>query len=276
MKKVLLFFIFFQFCFCLPISAMTDKTSEEYLKNKKHFSILNPFAEHIAENIIKKSLKKETKGKFKVKFEGYTLLSMKSGIFKNLEFTGKNLNIDDIEIPYMKMKSISDYNWIDYNQKPVVIKSDMNYAFEVHLTENSINTALDKEEYQNVLNKVNNIAYPLFVIKNVDAKLTFNNKIRLIVCYNFPISPSRKDKVFYVTTGLKVENNRILATNVDLDKRYENLQKSKVVNLINLLDPLSFTLKILDDKKCNARIENVKIVDNIIQVNGKIYLKEER
>ena len=44
-------------------------------------------------------------------------------------------------------------------------------------------------------------------------------------------------------------------------------------NLINLLDPLSFTLSILDKKKCNAKVENVKIVDNIIQINGKIFVK---
>ena len=40
--------------------AKTDKISAEYLQNKKHFAILNPFAETAVEKIIKKSLKKNT------------------------------------------------------------------------------------------------------------------------------------------------------------------------------------------------------------------------
>lgn len=274
MKKSLIIFFIFNLFFTMPVLAKPDKTSEDYLKNKKHFSVMNPCAEKFAEKIIKKSLKKETGGKYKVKFDGYTLSSMKQGIFKNLEITGKELVIDDIEIPYLKIKSISDYNWIDYTQNPIVIRSDMNYAFEIYLTEDAINTALDKKEYQKNLEKVNNIAYPLFTVSNVDVKVQ-NNKARFSIYYNFPVSPAKKDRVFHVTSGFRVENNKILASNIDVDKTYASLQKSKIANLINLLDPLSFTLSLIDDKKCNARIENVKIVDNIIQVNGKIYVKGE-
>lgn len=259
---------------CIPAFSKTDTLSEDYLKNRRHFSIMNPFAEQAAQSVIKKSLKKETKGKFKVKFDGYTLSSMKKGIFKNLEFTGKDLVIDNIEIPYLKIKSISDYNWIDYKQKPLFIKTDMTYAYEIHLSENSINTALNEKEYKKTLNKVNNIAYPLFVINDVDIKIN-NNKFHIIVYYNFPISPKKKDKTFLITTGFKVEDNKILANNIDVNSAYGNIQKNKVANLINLLDPLSFTLNLIDDKKCKARIENVKIVDNLVQVNGKIYVKGE-
>ena len=35
---------------------------------------------------------------FKVKFDGYTLSSMKQGVFKNLELTGEDFKIDDIVI----------------------------------------------------------------------------------------------------------------------------------------------------------------------------------
>ena len=87
------------------VYAKTDKTSAEYLQNKKHFSILNPFAEATAEKIIKNSLKKSTGANFKVKFDGYTLQSMKEGVFKNLEIQGKNFQINDIDVKYLKLKS---------------------------------------------------------------------------------------------------------------------------------------------------------------------------
>ena len=82
MKKIILLLVISILTFA-PAFSKTDKTSADYLKNKKHFAIMNPIAESIAQKIIKKSLKKDIgEGKYKVKFEGYTLSSMKKGIFK--------------------------------------------------------------------------------------------------------------------------------------------------------------------------------------------------
>ena len=49
MKKLILFIIINLF-FIIPAFAKLDKTDAEYLRNKKHFSIMNP----LAENIVKK------------------------------------------------------------------------------------------------------------------------------------------------------------------------------------------------------------------------------
>ena len=46
-----------------------------------------------------------------------------------------------------------------------------------------------------------------------------------------------------------------------------------ITNIMNMLDPLSFTLKMFEEKNCNMKVENVKIVDDIIQINGKIFVK---
>ena len=114
-----------------PVSyAKVDKSSAEYLRNKIHFAIMNPLAESFAQKTIKNTLKKETGGNYKVDFDGYTLSSMKQGVFKNLVITGKGLKIEGIEVPYLRIKSISDYNWIDYTQNPPVMKTNMSYAFE--------------------------------------------------------------------------------------------------------------------------------------------------
>ena len=54
MKKLLTFLLINSFLI-MPAFAQADKTSAEYLKNKKHFAIMNPLAEKIAEKAIKKS-----------------------------------------------------------------------------------------------------------------------------------------------------------------------------------------------------------------------------
>ena len=110
--------------------AATDKYSQEYLLGKKHFSPTRFIAEGIAKKGIKSALKKETGVEFDVKFNGYTTSSIKKGVFKNLELTGKDVNVDGVEIPYINVKSLTEYNYIDYNQNPVRFKSDMDFAYD--------------------------------------------------------------------------------------------------------------------------------------------------
>lgn len=271
MKKIFIFLILMLFA-TTSVYAKTDKTSAEYLQNKKHFSILNPFVEATVEKIIKKSLKKSTGENFKVKFDGYTLHSMKKGIFKNLELQGKDFQINDIDVKYLKLKSLTNYNKIDYNKKPIAIETDMVYAYEIHLTEQSINQALNSKEYKKSLEKINNKVYPLFSLYETYVQIK-NNKLRITMEYNFPIAPSRKNKKVTITTGVKLERNKISADDILIDSNYNAVPAEQVAKLINLLDPLTFTLDLMNTTKCNARTENVKIIDNIIQINGKIYVK---
>lgn len=257
------------------VAAKTDKYTEDYLKNKKHFAVANPFAENLVEKIIQKSLKKEAKGKFKVKFSAYTLASLKKGVFKSLDIRGRSLEIEKIPIPFLEIRSTTDYNWIDYNQKPIKFKSNMVFDYNIYLSEESVNQALNHKEYQKTILKINEIAYPLFTIHNVDIKIK-KDLMYIIVEYSLPLSSSSKKKNFYVATDFNVENGKIKAKSVILDKHYKNLPIDKVTNLINLLDPLSYTLKLIDTQNCNGKIENVKIKDDIIKINGRIFVKGEK
>ena len=48
MKKILSLILISLTVF-MPVFAKTDKTSAEYLKNKKHLAIMNPIVENVAE-----------------------------------------------------------------------------------------------------------------------------------------------------------------------------------------------------------------------------------
>ena len=107
MKKLLITLLIFTL-FLTPVLAKTDRLSEDYLKTGRHVSVMNPFAEGFVERAIKRAIKKEAKGRYKVKFRGYTLESMKKGIFKYLEIKGKHINADGIHIPYCELKTTTD------------------------------------------------------------------------------------------------------------------------------------------------------------------------
>jgi len=256
----------------MPVYSKTDKTSAEYLKNRRHFSIMNSTAERIAQKVIKNLIEDESGYEFDVKLRGYTLSSMRQGIFKSLEIEGENFVVEDIPVVYGNIRTLSDYNWIDYKQNPPVCKTDMLFAFTVKLSEESINTALAKKDYSKILDQVNKKAFPLFTVKGVKVRIQ-NNKLYIIMSYNFPITPIQNDKTFVISTGLKVNNNKIWAENVAVSNKYGAMELNKVTNLVNKLDPLTYTLSLLNKKKCNAKIANVKIIDNLIEINGKIVVE---
>lgn len=249
-----------------------DKFSKEYLQSHKHFAITNPFVEKVIEHKIRKTIKKQTGVNYKVKFTGYTLSSMKKGIFKSFELIGKNVTVGDIPIPYAHVVSETDYNYIDYTQSPIAFKSDMKFAYEALLSEESLNIALNKKEYQKIINRVNKFAFPMFRIYDVQIKLK-NNRIYVLTEYNFPIGASSKNRTFVASSDFNAQNGNILAKNVQMDSAYGKLPLNKVVSLINLLNPIGYTVDLFETKQCHINIENVNIVDNKVKVNGKIFIK---
>jgi len=270
MKKVLtLLMVLFLSISCA--NAGIDRLSQEYLQSTNHFTLSKPLAEAVAKRAIRNALKKETGVKFDVIFEGYTTSSIKKGIFKNLELTGNNAEIQGISVPYIHLKTLTDYNYIDYTQNPIVFKSDMTYEYELLLSDEAINAALKDSYYNKVITKVNKIASPVFVVKGVRTKIV-DNKMYIVTDYNLPLAVT-KDRAFVVQSDFQVVNGKIKAKNVKIDTAYGNLGLNKVANLINYLNPLEFTLDLIDGNKYNGIIENVNIVDNQVKVGGKIYIK---
>ena len=84
MKKIIIFLIL-TFIFISPTLSAKDKFSEEYLKGSYHPFSMSFVGEKVVNSAIKQALKKEAPGHYKVQFKGYTLASIKKGIFKYLE-----------------------------------------------------------------------------------------------------------------------------------------------------------------------------------------------
>ncbi len=270
MKKVIAI-IFCLVFFGISANAQVDKNSKEYLQGKSHFTLLKPFTEYTVKKSIKTALKKETNADFDIKFEGYTTSSIKNGVFKYIELEGEDVKYNDVIIPYVHLKSLTDYNYIDYTQSPMIFKSDMTYEYELLLSEDTINDALKNSKYNKTITNVNKIAYPLFTISGAKIKLA-DNKLYIVTSYNLPLT--KKERTFIAQSDFEVVDGKIKAKNVSIDTAYGNLGLNKVANLINYLNPLEFTMKLLDDNKHKGTIENVNIVDNKVKVSGKIYVKQ--
>lgn len=251
------------------VSADTDKLSREYLTRERCFSPLKPVQEAAIEHVIKNAMTQKTGGNYKVRYKGYTPKSMKAGIFKEIRITGKDVVIENINIPCICIKSLSDYNYIDYTKDPIEIKSDMSCSYDLTLSEESLKNALEQKEYQKIIDKVNEIAYPMFRINSVDTKIK-DNRVFILMGYYLPAVKFSKNRLFTISSRFKVNDGRIEASDIKTDRAYGRISVNKVANLINLLSPIEYTVSLLNKQKFDISIENIDIVDNQIKINGKI------
>lgn len=257
----------------LPTDAATDRYSKEYLQNKHHFAIINPVVECAVEKAIKTQLRKETGSEFDVKFTGYTTSSMKKGIFKYFELYTDHLLIDDsIPITELHLQSETDYNYIDYTKSPFEFKSDMTFLYDMFITDEALNVPLKDNRYKDVIENVNNIAYPLFEIKEVHTRIK-DNRLYIVMGYTSPLRNSPRIRQFVVSSGIKVQDGKIKTTDLRVDGKYGNLGLNKVANLINLLNPMEFAIEVLKSQQCKVQIENANIIDDKIKINGKIFVE---
>ena len=264
--------IFFICIFACQISFAHDKYSKEYLQSHRHAAFVNPFAEKAVEYAITRAIKKDTGAKFKVKFTAYTLSSMKQGIFKHLELKGKRIKIENIPIPSLHIVSLTDYNWVDYNCTPIKLRSDMTFNYEMILNEDSMNAAFTHPEYQKNINRINKIGYPFFRIYNIVSEIK-DNRLHLTIEYNIPIASYTENKKLHVSSGLHVNSGKISMTNTPSEKNMSKNVFRKMISLINYVNPLEYTIDVINKNDAKIYIENVNIIDDKIKINGKIFVK---
>ena len=97
---------------------------EPYNMNNKFSSFissitgLNFTKTKITEAVMKKSINKSVKGgKLNVDIDSYSAKDLSNGIFKSLKITGKDVSIDDIYITSVELKSLCEFNYIEYDKK---------------------------------------------------------------------------------------------------------------------------------------------------------------
>ena len=92
------------------------------------------------------------------------------------------------------------------------------------------------------------------------------HKMYYVLKYSMPFV--RKTKELVISADLNVENGQIVLANTTFLNNSMSLDVDKLSKLINYINPLDFSAKILENKDAKFNIENVKISDGKIVVDG--------
>lgn len=229
----------------------------------------------IANSIVKKELKKATGTKkgFKVKMKSYSAKDLANGRFKSLDITGKNLNMDGIYVSSFNASTICDFNYVKATPKTVKFKENFAMNYSMTLTNDDLRKTVLSDEYIKFLKSLNLKmgGLNLFELKNADVRmrdgkfifsLAMNNTM-----FNYSI-PLNLD----VSAKMKIQNGKFKVSEVAWENMNRKVSLTQITNLLNVINPLNFTVDILDNPSSKVALKTFDIKDNNLNIAGTIFI----
>ena len=229
-------------------------------------------SEKVAQSLIKKELKKATKQNFKVAVKSYSIQDMIHGRFKSITISGKNLNIEGAYLTSLDLKTLCNFNYVKMTGVSIKFKENMIVGFSTEISESDLMKTMNSSGYLDKLNCVNveGCGITFFKLSGAGVKIK-NNKLYFTIRVTSQLLLAKPLDVS-IATDLKVEDGRIVLTKIDLGNMAKGIDLSKVAYQLNAMNPLTFSLDVLENKNTKMCIKNVKIIGNKITVNGNVFI----
>lgn len=241
-------------------------------QNISKYTGMTFIAEKIAQTIIKKELKKATKEKFKVKMKSYSAKDLANGRFKSLEITGKNLEIEGAYLSLLEFKTLCDFNYVELGKDSIKFKENMVLGFKTEITNDDLRKTMLSTGYLDSLNKVNLSGMGITFLKLSGADVQIkNNKLNFMIKVTSPLLLSKPMNIV-ITADLKVEDGKIVVTKIDFVNIFTRINLSEAAYLLNAINPLNFSLDILENKNTKMSIQGINIVGDKITIDGTVFI----
>ena len=191
-------------------------------------------AEKTAEKIIAHSLRKNFNGSFDVDIESFSAPDLKKGRIKSATIHGKNLAARGVYISEVKVNTLCDYNYVEYNKDPIIFHTNIPLKFETTITEEDLNNTVVDMKLIDDFSHMNGYGISLFKVEDVKIKLK-NNKIYLIVCVKAPILMGDRLIKISFTGKLNIVDGKIVFENITS----ENLRNVSLDNFLAKLNEIN-------------------------------------
>lgn len=235
----------------------------------------NLLAERLIASFIKKELKKIVDGDFNINVSSYSVKDLKKGIFKAFTFEGKNLSMDGVHFSAFNFETLCDFNYIsiaDINNP--VVKENIPISFSAVMSENDVNATMQSSGYKKVIDDLNMLGSSLGVFKISSSQIKIkDNKFYYILKIRLPFV--RRPQNIVITSDLNVSRGQIDLTNTKLVNNNMFIDLKQLDYVINYINPLDFSLNILENKHANLTVQNIKIQNNKIYAGGIIVVPKD-
>lgn len=276
MKKLILFLVLIftsQTSFAYDYSQMCEvppyPVSNGFPKFMSNVTGANFLITQVAESQIQKALKKDLNSNFKVNIEPYGAKNLLDGKFKSLTITSSKVAYGNASISEFYAKTICDYNHVVLKNNDVYFAQNLLFNYSGLVTSNDFQNIVLSKEYLSLLEKMNVTIANRVIFKIFDptAKID-NDRIKLSFKMMTPLSFLNEVSTVTINAGLAVQNEKIVFTDVDLGSPNSRFDLSKMLPIVNRLNPLTYEFSLSKSSKGILKVSNVKVAQNKIFVDG--------
>ena len=143
------------------------------------------------------------------------------------------------------------------------------------MSQNAINKTMQHPKYQRVINDFNKLMASYGAgVKVSSTKVAIKaNKFYYILGFEFPFIRQEQKIVF--ESDLNTKNGKINLTNTKLVSGHMALDLKKIDFIMNYLNPLDFSVRILDKVNANVNVKNISIKNNVVYADGIMVLPKD-
>ena len=234
-------------------------------------------SEKIGRSLIKKTVKKNIiSGNIKTDIKSFSAKDLKAGRFKYAEIKGKDVNAQGVHISSFEAKTLCDFNYIAEGKNgDIIIKENIPLKVTIIMTEEDINNTMNSSDYKRLVDNINSFggSFNVLNIESTKVKLK-NDKMYYVMKYSIPYV--RKSKEVTLSADLRVENGQIKMANTTFENNNSSFDVNKFSKILNYINPLDFSSKILENKDAKCNIETINISGDKVKIEGRITILKDK
>lgn len=285
MKKIILILCFLFINTAIFAQDFSQLCSPNYPKktlsgNLMSLTGLNFLSKNIIESQIQKIIREETDSKFKIKIKNFYGVNILSGQFNSLEANCKNYSYDGLYFTNLKAQTLCPYNFIEFKDEKIKFKENLIIKYQTEITQEDLDKIISSSNFQKIIEKMNKDKTISSIIQIKSLKATIKkDKIQM----KYAIYPLAKNDVLALfnkiskpinltfSAKLKANNGKLELYNVDISsiKKYIDF-----IPTIEKLNPLAYDFNLDETNKGKIHLNNAKILDSKIYLDGFIVINK--
>ena len=235
------------------------------------YSGANFLTKQLIENLLKNTLKKELNTDFDVNLKPFDNNNLLNGKFQSLSVFGQNASKNGLFFSTISAQTVCGFNHIKYENETLYFVENMVVKFSARMNEDDLNKIINSNEYVNYIKnmKIKANSNVLAEISQIETKIE-NNKINLKINILIPFVFGTLPQSIDITTGLNIENGKIVLDNIKSQNQLIAFLLQNSDAFISKINPFVFKVQTKDKYDIMLNVENVKIDNNEIFINGTL------
>ena len=146
--------------------------------------------------------------------------------------------------------------------------------FDLGISASDLNKTMNTSAYKKIINDVNGVIEKFGGVQVSSTKIHIkSNKIYYSIGISFPFV--KKEQTVDITSDLGVKDGKIRFKDAKFTSSILKMDLKKMNFLLKYLNPLDFSVEVLDNKSAQVNVKSVEIKDNIIKAKGIVVINKD-